>query len=64
MVSRCNVADGRPAACPKGAPQTIRLGVTALGKGAAIACAPRLDPNRLWDSAYGFIHAGMSSLRF
>jgi len=30
------------------------------GKGTTIACAPRLDPNRLWDSACGFIYVGVS----
>jgi len=60
MVSRCNVADGRPAARPEGVPQVARLHVTALGKGATIPCAPCLDPNHLWDSAYGFIHIVVS----
>jgi len=32
MVSWRNTADGRPAACPEGVPQTTRLHVTALGK--------------------------------
>jgi len=59
MVSRCNAADGRPAARPEGAPQAARLGVTALGKGCTIACAPCLDPNHLWGSAYGFIYEGI-----
>jgi len=63
MVSRCNAADGRPAICPEGAPQAVRLGVTAFGKGTAIPCAPCLDPNRLWDSACGFIYEGISNNR-
>jgi len=60
MVSRCNTADGRPAARPKGAPQAARLYVTALGKGAAIPYAPCLDPNRLWSSVCGFIYVVVS----
>ena len=60
MVSRRNVADGRSVARPKGTPQAVRLRVTALGKGAAIPCAPRLDPNRLWGSACVFIYEGIS----
>jgi len=36
MVSWCNVANGRPAACPEGAPQAARLRVTTLGKGSLL----------------------------
>jgi len=60
MARRRNAVDGRPAARPKGVPQAARLGVTALGKGVAIPCAPCLDPNRLWDSACGFIDVAVS----
>jgi len=60
MVSWRNAADGRPVARPEGAPQAARLGVTALGKGTTLACAPCLDPSSLWGSACGFIYEGMS----
>ncbi|MDQ6958660.1 MAG: DNA polymerase IV [Mariprofundaceae bacterium] len=62
MARRRNVADGRPAIRPEGAPQAVRLRVTALGKGSAIPCAPCLDPNRLWGSACGFIYEDMSTI--
>jgi len=31
-----------------------------LGKGTTLACAPRLDPNRLWGFACDFIYEGIS----
>jgi len=62
MVSWRNAVDGRPAARPKGAPQTIRLYVTPLGKGTTIPCAPCLNPNRLRGSACGFIYVMVSML--
>jgi len=63
MVSRCNAADDRPAARPEGAPQAARLRVTALVKGTTLPCAPCLDPNCLWGSAYGLIYEGISSIK-
>jgi len=53
MARRRNIADGCPA--PRyGAWQGI----------AAIPCAPCLDPNRLWGSAYGFIYVVVSLIVF
>jgi len=60
MARRRNAADGHPVARPEGAPQAARLRVTVFGKGITIPCTPCLDPNRLWDSACGFLYEGMS----
>ena len=38
----------------------VRLGVAALGKGAAIPCEPRLDPNHPWGSERCLSHVRVS----
>ncbi len=38
----------------------MNTAIRTFGKGSAIPCAPRLDPNHLWGSACGFIHEGIS----
>ena len=42
---------------------TARLGVATLDKGMAIACEPRLDPNRHWDSECRLIRVRVSNLQ-
>ena len=39
---------------------TARLGVATLDKGKAIACEPRLDPNRHWGSECRLIRVRVS----
>ena len=39
---------------------TARLGVATLDKGMAIACEPRLDPNRHWGSECRLIRVRVS----
>ncbi len=55
MASLCNVADGRPAARPEGAPQAARIGVAALGKGNKPLPARRA----LIQTACGALHAAL-----
>jgi len=55
MVSRCNIADGRPAACPEGAPQAVRLRVTVLGKD-----SPFPARRALIRTACGALHVALS----
>jgi len=60
MARRRNAADDRLAARPEGVTQAVRFRVTALGNGTTIPFASCLDPNRLCDSAYGFLYEGIS----
>ncbi len=62
MVSRRNVADGRSAARPKGAPQAVRIKARCAGNGVSLAKRRNAEPGHLWGSACGFIYEGISTL--
>jgi len=60
MVSRCNAANGCPAARPEGAPQGVRIKARCAGNGASLAKRRNAEPGRLWGSVCGFIYEGIS----